>query len=370
MDKVLISNAQGESGIVNVVRYFQNNGKEYIIYSLNEVDESGYTRLYVTKLSGMGGSYTGELLDDNEWNEVKNLVKVIVKANKEGMPVPVQDLNPKNINNIMLKDKKVFKLNAPLVNDLGNNKPNFGDEPVQDVGGMQSSVQSPIGAPIQPTFDMPSASPVQPSFDAPIQSPIDAPSFTNPVDPVNNFGNSFNSQSAFDAPVQPTFDMPSASPVQPSFDMLSSSPVQPTFDVPTRANVDTNNNSYSVPNNPFDVQSSFGTTSTPVESTNSFETSFNTQPSFDVSSQPSFDTPVQPTFDMSGQQSYGMPSVGAPAFDSSSVSSFGGQVSDYKSMYDEEVSKNGALQDEVNRLNDELSKYKSIVDNIKNVIEK
>ena len=35
MDKVTISNLQGESGLVNVVRYFMNNANEYLIYSLN-----------------------------------------------------------------------------------------------------------------------------------------------------------------------------------------------------------------------------------------------------------------------------------------------------------------------------------------------
>ena len=34
MDKVTISNLQGENGLVNVVRFFLNNGNEYLIYSL------------------------------------------------------------------------------------------------------------------------------------------------------------------------------------------------------------------------------------------------------------------------------------------------------------------------------------------------
>ena len=78
MEKVTISNLQGESGLVNVVRYFLNNGSEFLIYSLNEVDESGYTRLYVTKLNGVDGNYTADTLNDTEWADVKNLVKVIV----------------------------------------------------------------------------------------------------------------------------------------------------------------------------------------------------------------------------------------------------------------------------------------------------
>ena len=173
MDKVTISNLQGESGLVNVVRYFNNNGVEYLIYSLNEVDEAGYTRLYVTKLNGVDGMYTADTLNDNEWNEIKNLVKIIVKSNKEGMPTPVQDLNPKKINNILLKDKKVFKLNAPLVNDLSANKPNF--DTTDDDDSNQKTIQPTFEVPVQPAFEVPSA----PTFEVP-----SAPTFETPAQPT------------------------------------------------------------------------------------------------------------------------------------------------------------------------------------------
>ena len=212
MDKVTISNLQGENGLVNVVRFFNNNGNEYLIYSLNEIDESGYTRLYVTKLSGVDGMYTADTLSDTEWNEIKNLVRIIVKSNKEGMVSPVNDINPKKINNILLKDKKVFKLNTPLVNDLSANKPKF-DEDTED-GSTQKAINNSI---VQPTFEVPSAptfeTPVQPTFEVP-----SAPTFETPVQPTFEVP----SVPTFETPVQPTFEVPSA----PTFE----TPVQPTFD--------------------------------------------------------------------------------------------------------------------------------------------
>ncbi len=234
MEKVTISNLQGESGLVNVVRYFSNNGSEFLIYSLNEVDESGYTRLYVTKLSGVDGNYTADTLNDTEWADVKNLVKVIVKANKEKLPIPVQDINPNKLKNIVLKDKKIFKLNTPLVNDLAANQPNFNDD--DSNGGEQKTA---FDIPAQPTFDIPSAptfdTPAQPTFDTPAQPTFDIPSAPT-----------------FDIPAQPTFDMPA----QPTFDM----PAQPTFDTPAQPTFDT-----------------------PA------------QPTFDIPSAPTFDTPAQPS---------------------------------------------------------------------------
>ena len=208
MDKVTISNLQGESGLVNVVRYFMNNANEYLIYSLNEVDEAGYTRLYVAKISGVDGTYSAESLNDDEWNEIKNIVKLIVKSNKEGVPVPVQDLNPKKISNILLKDKKIFKLNAPLVNDLGANKPNF------DTDETSSGAQ-------QPTFDIPST----PEFEQPVQQPtFDIPSAPAFEQPAQQPTFDIPSAPAFEQPVQqPTFDIPSA----PTFEQPTQ---QPTFD--------------------------------------------------------------------------------------------------------------------------------------------
>ena len=191
MDKVTISNLQGESGLVNVVRYFMNNGNEYLIYSLNEVDEAGYTRLYVTKITGVDGTYSAETLNDNEWNEIKNIVKLIVKANKEGIPVPVQDLNPKKISNILLKDKKIFKLNAPLVNDLGANKPNFDIE--NNGSGAQDSLYN-----AQPTFEVPSTPTFeQPTFEVPSAPAFEQPTFETPSAPTFDFNGGLNSSMPF-----------------------------------------------------------------------------------------------------------------------------------------------------------------------------
>ena len=275
MEKVTISNLQGESGLVNVVRYFLNNGSEFLIYSLNEVDESGYTRLYVTKLNGVDGNYTAETLNDTEWADIKNLVKVIVKANKEKLPVPVQDINPKKIRNIVLKDKKIFKLNTPLVNDLSANQPIFNED----------NDEAPTGGEQKTAFEMPGA----PTFDTPAQP-------------------------AFEIPGAPTFD----TPTQPAFEM----PGTPTFDTPA-------------------------------------------QPAFEMPGTPTFDTPAQPAFDANNTQNisnFGTFDFGATDTFANPTQSLNNENNQTQSVKE--------LQDEIARLNEEVAKYKSIVDNVKNLIEK
>ena len=325
MDKVTINNLQGESGLVNVVRYFNNKGTEYLIYSLNEIDESGYTRLYVTKLNGVDGMYTADTLNDNEWNEIKNLVKIIVKSNKEGMPTPVQDLNPKKINNILLKDKKVFKLNAPLVNDLSANKPNF--DATDNDGSEQKTIENNIStsafdAPTQPTFEVPSA----PAFDAPTQPTFEvpsAPAFDTPTQPTFEVP----STPAFDAPTQPTFEAPST----PAFD----TPTQPTFEVPSTPAFDA------------PTQPTFEVPSTPA-----FDAP--TQPTFEVPSTPTFDTPVQPTFDFN--TTFGNNTM------VDTNERYNENSNDYKKMYEDELNKNKELQAQIDQ-------YKELLNNVKKIIE-
>ena len=378
MEKVTISNLQGESGLVNVVRYFSNNGAEFLIYSLNEVDESGYTRLYVTKLTGSEGNFNADTLNDAEWADIKNLVKVIVKANKEKLPVPVQDLNPRNIKNIVLKDKKIFKLNTPLVNDLSANQPVFEDnDSSADDGGMQKTSFEMPGAPTfdtpaQPAFEMPSA----PTFDTPAQPAFDmpsAPTFDTPAQPA------FDMPSAptFDAPAQPTFDTPSAptfdAPAQPAFDMPSvptfDAPAQPTFDMPSAPTFDTPAQpAFEMPGAPtFDTpaQPTFDIPSAPT-----FDTP--AQPTFDIPSAPAFDTPAQPAFEMPSAPTFDTPAQPTSSYNTFDFGATNTFANEFETPSSENVQSENVqdLKDEIKRLNEEISKYKAIVENVKNIVEK
>ena len=349
MDKVTISNLQGESGLANVVRYFINNGTEYLIYSLNEVDEAGYTRLYVTKMNGVDGNYTAESLNDTEWSEIKNLVKVIVKANKENLPLPIQDINPKKIRNIVLKDKKIFKLNTPLVNDLSANKPTFNDNDEAGTGEQKTAFNMPI----QPTFETPAA----PTFDMPVQPTFEtpaAPAFNMPAQPTFETP----AASAFNMPAQPTFETPAA----PTFDM----PAQPTFETPAAS-------AFNMPAQP--------TFETPAASTFDMPA----QPTFETPAAPTFETPAAPTFDMTAQPTFETPA--APTFETQTSNNITNNTFDFANMnafdntlqssnINQETSsvateKNvSELQDEIKRLQDELAKYKSIIENVKDIVEK
>lgn len=104
---------------IEVIRYFINNDTEYLIYSLNEIDEKGYTKLYASKIIGAKAII---ITDNDEWNIVKEIIKEVVRSNRDGSELNIIDLDEDNLDDIVLQDTRVFKLQGNLVNLLSENK--------------------------------------------------------------------------------------------------------------------------------------------------------------------------------------------------------------------------------------------------------
>ena len=114
-----IKNLTNDFTNIEVIRYFINNDTEYLIYSLNEIDESGYTKLYASKIIGNKACI---ITDNDEWNLIKEIIKEIVRNNRDGSELSIVDLDEKNLEDIILQDTRVFKLQGNLVNLLSENK--------------------------------------------------------------------------------------------------------------------------------------------------------------------------------------------------------------------------------------------------------
>ena len=119
MNGVTVRKSTGEVFNINVVRYFKLNNFSYLIFSLNEIDDGGYIKLYISKVvNGVGVTIT----DDVEWNLIKDTIKDIIKRNKDGIPTGINDLNESELANMTINDQKVFKLNDSLLQLLSANK--------------------------------------------------------------------------------------------------------------------------------------------------------------------------------------------------------------------------------------------------------
>ena len=116
----------GKDTKVSVVRYFLNSDQRYLIYTLKEKDEAGYLKLYVSKME-YNPLRAVSISDDEEWNHIKDLIKLTIKENKENASLSIIDLNYADIENIEVVDSKIFKLLESMVEILSSNKKLFED---------------------------------------------------------------------------------------------------------------------------------------------------------------------------------------------------------------------------------------------------
>lgn len=59
---------------------FNDNGKEYVIYTKNEVDENGNVTIYISNVVRNGSETVLETVsDDNEWTRIKGVLRELSK---------------------------------------------------------------------------------------------------------------------------------------------------------------------------------------------------------------------------------------------------------------------------------------------------
>ena len=148
MNKVLLKNQSGESAIANILRYFEFNGSSYLVYSLNEIDESNYIKLYAIRVfNDSSNELSATTVEDSNWPEVVGLIKNIVNAKSENRDFQVNDLDSNSLVSINLISKRVFKINKDMANLLVYNKEN--NEIENNNQGTNSIEESNISSNIQ-----------------------------------------------------------------------------------------------------------------------------------------------------------------------------------------------------------------------------
>lgn len=120
MEKIFITTQTGQKVEVGVVRLFKYNDTVFFIYTLSEKDANNYVKLYVTKIN-MSNLQSVVISDENEWTSFKEIMKTIIKNNRNNAPLEIVDLDSKTIENITVYDPKVFKLSEEMTNFLQMN---------------------------------------------------------------------------------------------------------------------------------------------------------------------------------------------------------------------------------------------------------
>jgi uncharacterized protein YrzB (UPF0473 family) len=60
---------------------FNDNNKEYVIYTKNEVDDNGNVTIYISNVTRVGENITlSTVSDDSEWTRIKNVLRELSKS--------------------------------------------------------------------------------------------------------------------------------------------------------------------------------------------------------------------------------------------------------------------------------------------------
>ncbi len=101
----------GEKLPAQKIRYFEYNNSQYLIYDLKEDNDDNYVKLYIVKLDGN----IEQVIDDDEWNILKDMIQDIVKEIKSNNIKSFKDLTGSKIDEIDSNYARPFKLKKDLV---------------------------------------------------------------------------------------------------------------------------------------------------------------------------------------------------------------------------------------------------------------
>lgn len=116
MKKLVITNADNSKMTVDLVRYFKYKSDCFLIYTMGEIDEKNYLKLYLMRImEELGFPVVQTIKNDADWANMQIIVKKVLKELKKGKKKSFEDLDYKEIDGIKVVNPRFFKLDHNLV---------------------------------------------------------------------------------------------------------------------------------------------------------------------------------------------------------------------------------------------------------------
>ena len=122
VEKITITSGDNSKMSVDLVRYFKFKNDYFLIYTMNEMDEKGYLKLYLVKImEELGNPIAYTIKNDKEWTGMQNIIKKVLKEIKTNKKRNLVDLDYSGIQEIKIVNPRFFKLDPKLVETLASN---------------------------------------------------------------------------------------------------------------------------------------------------------------------------------------------------------------------------------------------------------
>ena len=104
-----------------LAKFKLTNDNKYIVYTLNEINEEGMIKIYVSGLVDENGSYSyKEITTDEEWNNIKAVLKALAKSEEEPFPEEIK-LDAKLVGEeISIRKPKKLLVSKKFANAIGS----------------------------------------------------------------------------------------------------------------------------------------------------------------------------------------------------------------------------------------------------------
>lgn len=166
MKKMYITNPDNTKLEVDVIRYVKFKNDYYFIYTLHEIDEKGYIKLYLVEImEELGETISQNIKNDSKWANMKGIVKKIIKEIKSGKRKLSHDLDFRDIENVKVSNPRFFKLDKNLVTVLSSNY--LEDLSIQEENikeNIQDTIEPILPIQNEPTYSKQSEDSIPPIF--------------------------------------------------------------------------------------------------------------------------------------------------------------------------------------------------------------
>lgn len=136
MEKVYVMDNRGREKVAKKVAYFKVLDKKYFIYTLEEIDNEGYIKLYIKQFEN------GEDIEipGAEWDYVKGLVQEVLRQMRDGEAKTYENLNSNDVTEVMESGSRVFKIKQDIIRQIKEQNLKKDDYDFQDVNELSNAL--------------------------------------------------------------------------------------------------------------------------------------------------------------------------------------------------------------------------------------